>query len=257
MQEQIGQSCCSRNAHQPRAKGNLALRLIYILLRPRRFFKVGQLGFLQPVNSVKTACRCDCLYRPVKGDIRRRQMPSPLGHTALGLAIHELHSRGTSNSSLRKTLILVSLFANLPDIDIIIGLIMHGNGGIFHRGFTHSLLFALVMPILASNAWRCWSRIPKLSYLWCFLLITSHLLADKIFTDTPVPFFWPFGVDRISWNCGWRTLIETVLLADLQHVVIIIGCTLMILFIRLMKHKPFFRLLSHPLRVTAMIKSRR
>ena len=164
-------------------------------------------------------------------------MPSPLGHTAFGLAVHELHSRGISNLSPRKTFILVSLLANLPDIDILIGLILYSNGGAFHRGITHSIVFALVMSILISNGWRCWSRIPKLGFLWCFLLIISHLLTDAIFSSAPVSLFWPLERYNIAWYCGWKELIEAFLFLDLQHLFIIFGCGLLIVFLKAIKEK--------------------
>jgi len=95
-------------------------------------------------------------------------MPLPLGHTAAGLAIHDVYAKGRSASALWKTLALVIALTNLPDIDVLAGLIFHGNGNFFHRGPTHSLLFALIMAFLVSNSWRCWSKIPRVSYLLCF-----------------------------------------------------------------------------------------
>ena len=75
-------------------------------------------------------------------------MPSPLGHAAFGLAVHELQPKGTSNLGPAKTFILVSVLANLPDIDVLLGLIFCGNGGAFHRGVTHSILFVLGSSLL-------------------------------------------------------------------------------------------------------------
>ena len=181
-------------------------------------------------------------------------MPSPLGHTAFGLAVHELHSRDTSNLGIRKTVILVSVLANLPDIDVLIGLIFYGNGGVFHRGATHSIVFALVMSALISNGWRCWSRIPKLGFLWCFMLTTSHLLADAIFSSTPVSFFWPLERYNFVWYCGWKELIESFVFLDLQHVLTFFGCGIFIAFMKTMKEKSSFFSSSYTTKKPAAVK---
>ena len=55
-------------------------------------------------------------------------MPSPLGHTAIGLATYDLCCKNHYNLNLRKILIFIIVLANLPDIDMVIGLIIHGNG---------------------------------------------------------------------------------------------------------------------------------
>ncbi|NIT61734.1 MAG: metal-dependent hydrolase, partial [Aliifodinibius sp.] len=72
--------------------------------------------------------------------------------------------------------------SNLPDIDVIMGLVLYGNGDIFHRGPTHSLLFGLIMALIASRVGNWWSKISGVSFLWCFLVIFSHVLADAILT---------------------------------------------------------------------------
>ncbi len=115
-------------------------------------------------------------------------MPLPTAHTAIGFAIHSQCSRNRSNLNRWKMLVGVVLLSNLPDVDVVTGLIFRGNGSAFHRGPTHSLLFALVTGILASNGWRIWSRIPKFSLLNCFLIILSHVLADAIFTGSNISF---------------------------------------------------------------------
>ena len=173
-------------------------------------------------------------------------MPTPLGHAAFGLALHELQPKGTFNLGPGKTLILVSVLANLPDVDVLLGLILCGNGGAFHRGITHSILFALVTSLLLSNGWRYWSRIPKLGFLWCFLLITSHLLADAIFSSSPISLLWPFDRHSIAWYCGWKKLLQTFLHMDLEHFLIIFGCGILVGFLKVIKDKRFSFRFTHP-----------
>ena len=74
-------------------------------------------------------------------------MPLPLGHTAIGLATYELANNYDSGLSRVKIFIFVTFLANIPDIDVFAGLLLEGNGNAFHRGPTHSILFAIVLEI--------------------------------------------------------------------------------------------------------------
>ena len=92
--------------------------------------------------------------------------------------------------------------------------------GPYHRGPTHSLLFALVVAYPMTQAHRVWSRIPRITYKTASFLILTHIFADILFTSSPVSFFWPLenklaqpyphrlGGDRqfvITFsNTGWK-----------------------------------------------------
>lgn len=162
-------------------------------------------------------------------------MPLPIGHAAIGFATHILCSKSDSTSNRWKILIGVVLLSNLPDVDIVIGLIFQGNGNAFHRGPTHSLIFALVVGLLASNAWRLWSQIPRFSFTTCFLIILSHILADAIFTGSRISFFWPLAVNWSGGYMGWQDVIDSVVFGNFQDVEIIIGCGLFVLLYRKLK----------------------
>ena len=177
-------------------------------------------------------------------------MPLPLGHTAVGLAIHDFCAKGKSTPSLGKTLIVVMILANLPDIDVLIGLMIHGNGDYFHRGPTHSFVFALVMALIASNAWRCWSRIPKVSYILSFSLVLSHLLADAVLTTSPVSFWWPFEVSSSAGYSGWREVIEIVLFGAFRDLGTIIASGMVIFLNRLIRNK------TVPFTISRFVKDR-
>jgi membrane-bound metal-dependent hydrolase YbcI (DUF457 family) len=116
------------------------------------------------------------------------------------LATYDLGLKNKSNINPWKSLIIIIVLSNLPDADVFVGLIFHGNGNSFHRGPTHSLFFALTIGLLAANAWRRWSLIPKMSFLSCFLLILSHVLADALLTTGPVSFLWPV---EANWSFGY------------------------------------------------------
>ena len=170
-------------------------------------------------------------------------MPFPLGHAAGGLAIYELYAKNGSKVRLWKALVFIIVLTNLPDIDMLIGLILHGNGDIFHRGPTHSLLFSVVISALVSNAWRCWSRIPKVPFLLSFLLLLSHLSFDAIFTSAPVSFWWPLEVHWSGGYSGWSDVIQSILFgvfrdAGMTDVGIIVAAGIVIVLSRLLKDMP-------------------
>jgi membrane-bound metal-dependent hydrolase YbcI (DUF457 family) len=161
-------------------------------------------------------------------------MPLPLGHTAIGLAIYEA---GSSNSAFHRwgVFLFVVFLANLPDLDVLAGLIANGNGSTFHHGFSHSLIFASFMGFLASNAWRLWSRIPRLGFTSCSLVILSHVLADYFLSDSPVSIFWPFQVGWSSGDHGWRNVLEVIFFQEARDIGILVGGIAAIVLIRLIK----------------------
>jgi membrane-bound metal-dependent hydrolase YbcI (DUF457 family) len=164
-------------------------------------------------------------------------MPLPLGHTAAGLAIHDLYGKSSNNGPLWKILVCVIALTNLPDIDVLIGLVVHGNGNVFHRGPTHSLLFALIMAFIASNSWRCCPKIPKIRFLLCFLLIFSHVVADAILTSSPVSFWWPVEVNVSFGHSGWREIITSALFGTFRDLGMIVLSATVIFLNRVMRQK--------------------
>lgn len=90
----------------------------------------------------------------------------------------------------------------IPDLDVFIrGLIHPIDGALMHRGFSHSILFALIAsPILAwllNKLYR--QRYGYKQWLWLFFLgIITHPMLD-IFTNYGTQFFWPFDL-RLTFN---------------------------------------------------------
>jgi membrane-bound metal-dependent hydrolase YbcI (DUF457 family) len=179
-------------------------------------------------------------------------MPLPLGHTAAGLAIHDICSKSDNSGHLWKTLIFVIVLTNLPDIDVLIGLVVHGNGNFFHRGPTHSFLFVLLMALAASNSWRCWSKIPKISYRLCFLLLLSHVVADALLTTSPVSFWWPLELNLSVGYSGWREIIESVLFGAFRDLGTIVVSGVVIFLNRLIRH----RAIPIPVIISRLVKGR-
>lgn len=90
----------------------------------------------------------------------------------------------------------------LPDLDVLLRALYDPlDAALVHRGFSHSLLFALLAgPLLG---W-CFHKITKQRHtlkmwilLW-FLAIVTHPMLD-IFTNYGTQFFWPFS-PRITFN---------------------------------------------------------
>jgi membrane-bound metal-dependent hydrolase YbcI (DUF457 family) len=132
------------------------------------------------------------------------------------------------------------ILSNLPDIDILIGLIFSGNGNAFHRGPTHSLIFALIAGFLASCVSRRWSSIPTLKYSICTLIVLSHVVADFFLTSAPVSFFWPLEVNLVGGYRGWADVVNSVLLKSFQDLGIVVVCGLILMLNVLFRRRPMF-----------------
>ena len=159
-------------------------------------------------------------------------MPLPIGHAAIAFTTHSLCSTNESGFCRWKALLGILIFSNLPDVDVVLGIIFHGNGNVFHRGPTHSLIFALIGGFLASRVWKLWSQLPRFSFRICLLLILSHIVADFAFTSSPISFCWPITVSWIDGYSGLRDVFNLVLFGNYQDAKIIIGCTFLIVLNR-------------------------
>ena len=172
-------------------------------------------------------------------------MPLPLGHTAVGLAVFKTFGHGDSRSSSWIMTIWIIILANLPDIDVIIGLMAGGNGQLFHRGPTHSLLFALISGWLASQAWRVNRHVPRLGLPICCSIVLSHVLADMIFTSAPVSLLWPMAVHWSGGSSGWRQIVHTLVFDSSADIGIVVGVALYAAALGLIRRSlPVFRPLA-------------
>ncbi len=173
-------------------------------------------------------------------------MPLPLGHAAIGLTAHEVCRTDDSASSWWRVAVFVAVLSNLPDLDVVVGLFLQGNGWTFHKGPTHSLVFTLFVGLAASIAWRASSPIPRVSFRTCFLVILCHVLADSFLGASPVSFFWPFEanpataleVSAAAGHVGWQGVADSVFLEPFEDAGIIAVCALAIILIRLIRRHP-------------------
>lgn len=167
-------------------------------------------------------------------------MPFPIGHTAIGLAVYETAQTKPVYTSRTAYIIYITVLANLPDMDILFGLILQDNGAAFHRGPTHSLLFALLFGFLASQFYRLWPRIPRLGFGLCSLLIFSHVAADMFLTASPVSLFWPLEIYWSQDHSTWIQVIDMVLFQSIQDAgiaVAVLAYMMVLRFVRGAVHK--------------------
>jgi membrane-bound metal-dependent hydrolase YbcI (DUF457 family) len=173
-------------------------------------------------------------------------MPLPLGHAAIGFATHSIITNDKGHLNKWKVAIFVVILSNLPDIDILFGLMLQNNGSAFHRGPTHSILFALILGFLASKSWKLWSQIPRIKFKTCFMLILSHVIADYFLTNSPVSFYWPIEVSWSTGNSGWGHIFHTVLFDAIEDIGILFVCTLIIMSVIVFRRLYSFRKTSLP-----------
>jgi inner membrane protein len=120
---------------------------------------------------------------------------------ALGAAVGEaVAGRKAGN----KAVLWGAIAGTIPDLDVIPGYFMETVDALeFHRGMTHSILFAVLLsPLLAygikqlyrnnETSWRDWT-------LLVFLGLFTHSLLD-CFTTWGTQLFWPFSDYRVAFK---------------------------------------------------------
>jgi len=104
----------------------------------------------------------------------------------------------------KKAMLWGILAQSIPDIDFVAAFWSDTIGNLFaHRGFTHSILFAVIVtPVIAGLAHH-WHRPHNISFRRWFLFIGAvilmHIFLDA-FNNYGVGWFEPFSSIRISFN---------------------------------------------------------
>lgn len=122
-------------------------------------------------------------------------MPTIITHAAVPLCVGLGLGKKTIPAALLLTGIAVSV---IPDLDVLsfkLGIAYANAFG--HRGFTHSLLFAFLLPTLA----LLFRRYFHVSYwrIWWFLTLSllSHSVLDSLTTGgMGVGWLWPWSQER-------------------------------------------------------------
>ncbi|MCB8777871.1 metal-dependent hydrolase [Planktothrix agardhii 1031] len=124
-----------------------------------------------------------------------------LTHIALGACMGEAFAGKKLG---KKAMIWGAVAQSIPDIDFIASFWMDVPSSLLaHRGFTHSILFALIMALLMALASEKWHRPHNISfYRWFFFfgaVILIHIFIDA-FNNYGVAWFEPFSHKRLSFN---------------------------------------------------------
>jgi membrane-bound metal-dependent hydrolase YbcI (DUF457 family) len=164
-------------------------------------------------------------------------MPLPLGHAAIGLAVWDLSARERFVSAPWKAFLFIVVLANLPDLDVLFGLLYCGNGSAFHRGPTHSLLFAFVGGFFMYNVWARWFKEVKIGLGESILVILSHVAADWALTTSAVSWFWPLEVNWVSGHNNWGDVFNLVLFKGFGDIGIIAICVSIIILDALVRYR--------------------
>lgn len=130
-------------------------------------------------------------------------MASAFSHVIIPIA---LKIAGRKNSIPWRLLFLGMFLSVAPDLDSIafkFAIPYESQWG--HRGFTHSIVFALVVALLCSRFSRSFLAKPKTVFAFSFLSMLSHSLLDALTNGgLGVAFFWPFNSER--YFLPWRVI---------------------------------------------------
>ncbi|MEP7165674.1 MAG: metal-dependent hydrolase [Ferruginibacter sp.] len=124
-----------------------------------------------------------------------------LTHIALGACMGQAFAGRTVG---KKAMLWGILAQSIPDIDFIATTWLDTTSNLLaHRGFTHSILFALLMTFLLTVLAERWHRPHNISLMrWGLFfgsVILTHIFLDA-FNNYGVGWFEPFSHYRISFN---------------------------------------------------------
>jgi len=94
-------------------------------------------------------------------------MPTPIAHSLVSLTLSDARPEGTH---LIKWATFWVILGNFADFDFLPGILL-GAPGRFHHGFTHSILFAVVLSVVAYHVYPLMFR-RRVSF-WVFLSVTG------------------------------------------------------------------------------------
>ena len=120
--------------------------------------------------------------------------------TQIVLGVSVAHVALNKSVSTKKIFLLGAIVATLPDLDIYIAKIFNDplTEIEIHRGFSHSILFFLLLSVLITylikNSFK--ETTKKQLFLTTFLILLTHSLLD-VFTTWGTQLFWPIK-DKIA-----------------------------------------------------------
>ncbi len=125
-------------------------------------------------------------------------MPTIFSHVAVPIAT----SLGVGKIVSRRLLFFAAFCAILPDFDTLgfkLGIAYASQWG--HRGFTHSIAFALLVALLAMFFARKLKSRPWVVFLLSFVAVVSHPLLDMLTSGgLGVALYWPYSNERVFFD---------------------------------------------------------
>jgi inner membrane protein len=120
-----------------------------------------------------------------------------------------LVGRACEARTTKERVVTMALFGGLglcPDADaLLVAAGSHYEGQFGHRGFSHSLLFALSAAVVTFFVARRWGTKPWFTAFLAFLAVGSHGLMDSMtYRTRGIPFLWPFTEAR--FQLPWRPI---------------------------------------------------
>ena len=171
-------------------------------------------------------------------------MPSPVGHTLLGLGIYTVWCRNLRQWLYQWKIILwVVICANLPDIDFIPGL-LQGDMSRYHQTYTHTLGFALVVTVVTFIVLKIRKVKNCLSVsLLTFTIVFTHIILDTLTCDSRPPIgsqlFWPFSCRYFHFasffspvpHSGLSDIFDPLFIKAIAREIILIGIPVVIVML--------------------------
>lgn len=131
-------------------------------------------------------------------------MPLPVAHTLLGASVVAALEPGPLLRSNYHALLVGAVMANVADLDFLLVYALHSKT--WHRGFSHSLVFAALVCVFC----LLWGGRQRLRTAAAYgIAFASHSVLDFATTKkgTGVELLWPFYRQKLV--LGWCGLSET------------------------------------------------
>ena len=119
-------------------------------------------------------------------------MPLPVAHGLLGASV-AIALRRSARPRSWKLVSIGSFLGIFPDFDYLLNWLRISGGG-WHHGFTHSVLFALFLGLVAATVFR--ERKARSIIIFC-AAAGSHAILDFLMTESRgVALWWPLTDQR-------------------------------------------------------------
>lgn len=130
-------------------------------------------------------------------------MPLPVAHGLLGASFIAALQPQPIKRGFAVSLLVAAIVSNASDFDFLLVFSLHSNS--WHRGFTHSIVFALIVYLLSALVLGKRRLHEALAYGLAF---GSHGILDYLTSKegSGVELLWPFSDERLI--LGWWGLSE-------------------------------------------------